>query len=78
MGTVSIFGVYYQGKFPTVESTGAIGTSGVGFLHAKDGKKYTLQYSINAEGLNGPVQITLLDGTNTKQIFYSNIKGSIL
>lgn len=73
-----IFGVYYQGKYPTVESTGAIGTSGVGFLTAKDGKSYTLQYSINADGLNGPVHLTLLDGVNTKKIFFSNINGSIL
>lgn len=73
-----IFGVYYQGKYPTVASTGAIGTSGVGFLKAKDGKTYTLQYSINAEGVDGPVHLTLLDGANTKKIFFSNINGSIL
>ena len=74
----NIFGVYYQGKYPTVESLSAIGLSGVGFLKTKDGKSYAIQYSINAEGLDGPVHLTMLDGENTKKIFFSNINGSIL
>ena len=63
-------------QYPTVASIVAVGMSGVGTIKAKTGKSYTVQYSINAEGFNGPVHMTLIDGGKIRDIFYSNINGS--
>lgn len=70
----NIFGVYYK----AVVSVSSRGLSGIGFLTAKDGHNYTLQYNINAEGLAGPVHLSLIDGSQSKEIFFSNNNGWIL
>lgn len=72
-----IFGAHYMDKYSTTLSSSAIGVSGVGVVTAKTGKSYTLHYSINAEGLDGPVRVTLMDGLQSKEVFFSNINGSL-
>jgi hypothetical protein len=75
----NIFGVYYMDGNPTALLMGASGVSGVGSITAKGGKTYSLYYSVNAEGLSGPVNMSFIDGQGmAREFFFSNIKGSLL
>lgn len=75
----NIFGVHYLDGNPTVLQVASQGLAGVGTITAKDGKSYTLHYSVNAYGLNGPVNMSFIDGQGSiRELFFSDIKGSLL
>lgn len=65
-------------QYATVESTGSSGFSGLGFIKAQTGRTYGIQYSINAEGLSGPVKLVYFDGGISNELFVSNVNGGIL
>lgn len=71
-----LFRINYKDGYNSALSYGVSGFSGVGFITSATGKTYTIQYSINASNIGGPVILKYIDGEKVKDLFLSNIKGS--
>jgi len=77
----NLFGVFFVDPkvgYKTVISTGSSGYSGIGTTTTVSGSPVTVQYRVNAYGLWGPVKLMYIDNGSPKELFVSNIKGSLL